>query len=71
MNGSGDYAFLLTITDGQVNGGGGFDKFRLKVVKKATNTLIYDNAFGSSEDMDIANPQIIASGSIVIHKGKN
>jgi hypothetical protein len=71
VNGSADYAFLLTITDGQVAGGGGVDKFRLKVVNKATNTLIYDNAFGSPDDMDTANPQAIASGSIVIHKGKS
>ena len=71
VNGSGNYGFLLTVTDGQLTGGGGFDKFRLKVVNKATNTVVYDNAFGSSEDMDVANPQVIASGSILIHKGKN
>ena len=68
VNGSGDYSFLLTVTDGDADGGGGLDKFRLKVVEKATSTVIYDNAFGSSEDMDIANPQVIRQGSIVIHK---
>jgi hypothetical protein len=68
VNGSGDYSFLLTVTDGDADGGGGLDKFRLKVVEKATSTVIYDNAFGSSEDMDIANPQVLRQGSIVIHK---
>jgi FtsP/CotA-like multicopper oxidase with cupredoxin domain len=70
VNGSGDYAFLLTLTDGKVSGGGGVDRFRLMVVEKATNTVIYDNAFGSPVDMDVANPQAILHGSLVVHKGK-
>ena len=62
------YGFLLTATDGQEPGGGGDDKFRIKIVDKATDTLLYDNAAGSSEDIDGANPQIIGGGSIVTHK---
>jgi hypothetical protein len=30
--------------------------------------LVYDNARGSSDDMDAANPQALSGGSIVIHK---
>jgi len=71
VNGSGNFGFLLTATDVQVSGGGGVDKFRIKVWdKSAGDTIVYDNALGSSEDIDVANPQEITSGSIVIHKGK-
>ena len=38
--------------------------------KGASDTVIYDNAPGASEHIDAANPQPIANGSIVIHKGK-
>ena len=70
VNGSGNFGFLLTATDVQLSGGG-VDKFRIKVWdKSAGDTVVYDNALGSSEDIDVANPQQITSGSIVIHKGK-
>jgi hypothetical protein len=62
------YGFILTATDGQVNGGGGVDKFRIKIWDKATSVVIYDNAMGSSDDINTANPQVIGGGSIVIHK---
>ena len=68
LNGSGSYSFLLTATDGQVNGGGGIDKFRIKIWDTATSTVIYDNRIGASDDIDGANPQAITSGSIVVHK---
>ncbi len=34
INGAGDYGFMLTAIDGQVNGGGGTDKFRIKIWDK-------------------------------------
>lgn len=68
VNGAGNYGFLLTATDGQINGGGGVDKFRIKIVDKSTGNVVYDNVLGASEDIDVANPQAIAGGSIVIHK---
>ena len=67
VNGVSGYTFLLTATDGQVSGGGGIDKFRIKI-RDAGGAVIYDNAMGASDDIDSANPQDIASGSIVIHK---
>jgi hypothetical protein len=70
VNGAGDYGFLLTVVDGQASGGPGVDKFRLKVWDTATNVVIYDNVLGASDDMDAANPQTIASGSIVIQAPK-
>jgi len=68
VNGSGDYGFLLTATDGKVTGGGGVDKFRIKVWDKATSAIVYDNNMGGSDDIDSANPQTLAGGSITIHK---
>ncbi|MBI2829297.1 MAG: MBG-2 domain-containing protein, partial [Acidobacteria bacterium] len=67
INGSGDYGFILTATDGQQNGGGGFDKFRIKIWDKATGVVVYDNKRGQSDDIDQTDPQVISGGSIVIH----
>ena len=44
------------------------DKSRLKVWDQATGTIVYDNVVGAPVDIDAANPQAIAGGSIVIHK---
>lgn len=68
INGAGDYGFLLTATDGQVSGGGGVDKFRIKIVDKVAGTVVYDNVHGVSDDLDAADPQAIGGGSIVVHK---
>ena len=65
INGVGDYAFMLTATDGQINGGGGADKFRIKIWNKANSQVIYDNQFGSSDDANAT--MAINNGSIVIH----
>jgi len=66
INGSGDYGFLLTANDGQVNGGGGEDKFRIKIWEKATETIVYDNQMGDADNGDAST--VIGGGSIVIHK---
>jgi hypothetical protein len=70
VNGAGNYGFLLTATDGQVSGGGGLDKFRIKIWDKAADTVVYDNVPGASDDVDTADLQDIGGGSIVIHKTK-
>lgn len=70
VNGGGTYGFLLTLTDGQLTGGGGTDRFRLKVWDTSTEAVVYDNRLGSPEDVDVADPQALASGSIVVHKGR-
>jgi len=68
VNGTGNYGFLLSAVDGQVNGGGGFDKFRIKIWDiNNGDAVVYDNNLGASEDIDSANPQMIRSGTIVIH----
>jgi N-acetylneuraminic acid mutarotase len=67
INGSGNYGFMLTAIDGQINGGGGVDKFRIKIWDKSNgNALVYDNQLGAA---DGDNPTTaIGGGSIVIHK---
>jgi hypothetical protein len=54
---------LLTAYDG---GKTGVDRFRIKIWD-ASGT-VYDNNATASEDLDSANPQNIAGGSIVIHR---
>ena len=68
INGAGDYGFLLTAIDGQKPGGGGSDKFRIKIVDKATDEIVYDNVPSDADYLDTANLQVIGGGSIVIHK---
>lgn len=66
INGAGDYGFLLTANDGQALGGGGVDRFRIKIWDKATNAVIYDNQSGDSDTDPAATA--LGGGSIVIHK---
>jgi hypothetical protein len=66
VNGVPGYDFRLTAYDGQVSGGGGLDKFRIKVTRNGQT--IFDNRMGVPDDPDVADPQVIAGGSIVIHR---
>jgi hypothetical protein len=61
IGGGGDYGFLLTATDGQVNGGGGEDRFRIKIWETGSEATVYDNGAD----------QALGGGSIVIHSGGN
>jgi PKD repeat protein len=66
INESGDYGFMLSAIDGALPGGGGSDKFRIKIWEKATDAVVYDNQLGVDDD---APPDTeIGGGSIVIHK---
>jgi len=64
INGTGDYGFMLSAIDGQISGGGGVDKFRIKIWDKGTDTVIYDNKQDGEDGTEIG------GGQIVIHKGK-
>lgn len=66
INNNGNYGFLLTAIDGQINGGGGQDKFRIKIWDKSTGSVIYDNQTGSN-DNDTPTTAI-GGGSIIIHR---
>ncbi len=64
INGTGNYGFLLTAIDGQVKGGGGVDKFRIKIWDN--DGIVYDNKMDSPDTGDDATE--LGGGSIVIHK---
>jgi len=69
VNGVSGYDFTLTAYDGDITGGGGTDKFRIVITdRNHGNGVVFDNRMGAMADMDSADPQAIAGGSIVIHK---
>jgi hypothetical protein len=68
VNGVSGYDFTLTAYDGQITGGGGVDRFRIRITRTNNGTVVFDNRNGVPTDMDVADPQAIAGGSIVIHK---
>lgn len=68
INGAGEYGFLLTAIDGQVNGGGGIDRFRIRIWDRVTGASVYDNQVGASDDA--APTTALGGGSITIHDGK-
>lgn len=69
INGVGRYGFLLTAVDGQVAGGGGADRFRIKIWvindDGTSGDVVYDNQMGAAEDSDATTA--LGGGSIVIH----
>ena len=66
INGAGNYGFILTAIDGQINGGGGLVKFRMKIWDKNNgDTIVYDNQTGADDD---GNSTALGGGSIIIRK---
>jgi len=65
INGAGAYEFMLTAIDGAIPGGGGVDKFRIKIWDSATEQIVYDNQMGEVDNGDAATA--LGGGSIVIH----
>ena len=65
INGTGSYGFMVFAIDGQVSGGGGFDKFRIKIWDLASGAIVYDNGLDADENVDAATA--LGGGSIVIH----
>ena len=49
------YRYILTVIDGQAPGGGGVDKFRLKVWNENTGETVFDNQMGAGDDADPTN----------------
>lgn len=67
INGAGHYGFMLTVIDGQISGGGGVDKFRIKIWDMDNgDAIVYDNLMGGADDA--APTTTLGGGSIVIHK---
>lgn len=65
VNGQGGYRFMITAIDGQHSGGGGFDKFRIRIWND--HGLVYDNQKGTSDDGQLGDETKLGGGSIVIH----
>jgi Tol biopolymer transport system component/PKD repeat protein len=68
----GSYRFMLTAIDGDINGGGGADKFRIKIWSinedGSDGDVIYDNQV-DDDSSDSADPTtVITSGQITIQK---
>ena len=66
INGGDGYGFMLTAIDGAVSGGGGTDKFRMKITDQASGALVYDNQLGAADKDDPTT--VLGGGSIVIQK---
>jgi hypothetical protein len=67
VNGDAGYGFELTAWDGQVQGGGGQDKFRIKIWQGSPGNVVYDNE-RLTPDGEVNT--LLGDGSIVIHKAK-
>jgi endonuclease G len=57
---SGTFGFIATATDGP-------DAFRIKIWDTSTNSVVYDNVAGASDDIDFATPQLLGGGNIQVH----
>jgi hypothetical protein len=69
INGSGNYGFMLTAKDSEINGGGDVDTFRIKIWDKDNgDAVVYDNKMGTSDDSYDGTE--LGGGNIKIHKGK-
>jgi len=67
INGAGNFGFMLSVVDEKLTASTDTDLFRIKIVDKDTDTLVYDNQVGETDDN--ADPTTaISGGSIVIHK---
>lgn len=64
INGAGSYNFLLTAIDGSITGGGGTDKFRIKITDLSGN-VVYDNMLNAPDTSDPTT--VLGGGNIQIH----
>jgi K(+)-stimulated pyrophosphate-energized sodium pump len=65
INGSGSYAFMVTVVDEEGEGGLRIKKFRIKIWDKTNDKVIYDNDLGYPDD--ILPTTEISGGRIDIH----
>ena len=63
INGSGSFDFLVTAIDGELPGGDGTDRFRIKIT--GPGGIVYDNQMNSPDTGNDATE--LGGGSIVIH----
>lgn len=69
INGEGNYGFMLTATDSDINGGGDVDAFRIKIWNiDDSDFVVYDNLRGLTDDDNSGID--LEGGSIVVHTKK-
>lgn len=66
INREGEYEFMITMVDGDIPGGDGIDRFRIKMWDLGTGEVPYDNQIGDPDEADLVT--ILGGGSIVIHE---
>ena len=66
VNGDAGFTFQINAIDGDLSGGDGIDKFRIKI-KQTVGGVIYDNQSGAGDNDDPTTE--LSGGSIKIHKG--
>ncbi len=69
LNGQGGYKFLLTAVDGQMNGGTGSDRLRIKIWQEGQPLAEYDNQRGAGEEAPAATA--LGGGSILVHEERS
>jgi hypothetical protein len=67
VNGDPGYNFILTVVDGDLKGGDGVDRFRLKIWNRNTGVVVFDNQLGASDAAD-PTAAVGLGSSIVIKK---
>jgi uncharacterized repeat protein (TIGR03803 family) len=70
LNGEAGYGFMLSAIDGQVSGGGGVDKFRIKIWDKTKGSIVYDNQPGEADDATATTALGGGAITIVVKRGK-
>ena len=68
INGESGYKFMISAIDGAQSGGGGVDRYRIKIWDANTSAVVFDNQIGAADDA--AATTAISQGSIVIHTKK-
>ncbi len=69
LNGQGGYKFLLTAVDGQMNGGTGSDRLRIKIWQEGQPLAEYDNQRGAADEAPAATA--LGGGSILVHEERS
>ena len=62
VNGEDGYGFLVSVTDGDVDGGDGLDRCRVKIWDLISGVIVYDSQMG---DPDNAAPTVLLGGGAV------
>jgi len=75
LNDVAGYQFMLTAIDGDISGGGGTDRFRIKISRYdetlKQDVVVYDNQISSGTEGTLSEGTALGAGNIVIHTAKN